>query len=147
MRKTSKIKGIDRIIDANLNRLKEGLRVLEEICRFIIDSRELTLQFKKTRHKINAIAGRLNAQTELIEERASLEDVGRLMHHKKELERKNCQDIFFANSTRVKESLRVLEEFSKLKDIRIALEFKKIRYGIYELEKKSAKRLPALRNT
>jgi thiamine-phosphate pyrophosphorylase len=134
------IKGIDRIIDANINRTKEGLRVCEEVARFILNSRRLTAEFKKIRHKIDGLFRRAYSGQDVIKQRQSLADVGRQIHAH-ELKRQGCGDIFLANIQRVKESLRVLEEFSKLKDSRIALEIKSVRYQVYELEKKAAQRL------
>lgn len=139
----SSLWGVDRIIDANINRLKEGLRVLEEIARFILNNHMLTTEFKKTRHKIDLVMkGRFS---DLIKSRKILSDVGRKIHIE-ELKRKNIKDIFFANIQRVKESIRVLEEFSKLKDKNTALEFKKLRYNIYGIEKKIAKKIASLSN-
>lgn len=141
-RLSRKAKVIDRIIDANINRTKEGLRVCEEITRFILNSRSLTVEFKRTRHTLEAVFKKLSTQ-KLIAERKSLSDVGKDIYIN-ELKRKDCWDILFANIQRVKESVRVLEEFSKLKSAGIAVEFKKIRYRVYELEKKVIKRIPAL---
>lgn len=86
----------------------------------------------------------LPAKARLLKERDSLKDIGKTLYMK-ELKRKDCRDILFANMQRVKESLRVLEEFSKLKDIRAAIRFKEARYYIYELEKKIDQRLSSLR--
>lgn len=140
----SKSKGIDRIIDANLNRAKEGLRVLEEISRFILVNSYLTSELKKFRHRLDSIIKMLPAKARLLKERDSLEDIGKTIYMK-ELRRNDCRDIFSANMQRVKESLRVLEEFSKLKDISSAIRFKEARYYIYELEKKIDQRLSSLR--
>lgn len=134
---------INRIIDANINRLKEGLRICEEIARFIIESPHLTSNFKKIRHEIDLITRSLPANIMLLRERNSLRDVGRNIQIN-ELKRKNYRDIFFANIQRAKESTRALEEFSKLINKNIALKFKKIRYDIYELEKKTARKISAL---
>ena len=134
---------VNRIIDANINRAKEGLRVCEEISRFILNSRDLTSQLKDTRHRIDLIFKQLPKKILLLEQRKSTSDVGRCLYNN-ELKRKNCQDIFFANIQRVKESVRVLEEFSKLININIAIEFKKIRYDIYETEKRFAKKATSL---
>jgi len=79
----------------------------------------------------------------LVEVRNSNQDVGRDIYIN-ELKRSNCADIFFANIQRVKESIRVLEEFSKLKDINTAIKFKRLRYKIYEIEKRVVKRIAAL---
>lgn len=135
--------GVNRIIDANINRLKEGLRVCEEITRFILNSHNLTTEFKKIRHMIDAIVKYLANLLDLLKERKSLKDVGRKIYIN-ELKRRDYQDIFFANMQRVKESIRVLEEFAKLKNIDMARKFKKIRYRIYELEKKTSERLLSL---
>lgn len=145
MQKFPKHKIIDRIIDANINRLKEGLRVCEEIVRFILNNRNLTLEFREIRHKIDTIFKGLPGRITLLKERKALKDIGRNIFVS-ELKRKNYQDIFFANIQRLKESIRVLEEFSKLKNIDIAIKFKKIRYAIYELEKKVTKKIVSLRH-
>jgi len=142
--KFSRKKTVERIIDANINRAKEGLRVCEEIARFILESRSLTADFKLIRHKIEIILKSFVKNLGLLEKRFSLNDIGRDIYAD-ELKRKDCQDIFFANIQRAKESLRVLEEFSKLKDINTAVRFKKIRYEVYEIEKKAAKRFASPR--
>jgi len=144
LQKKSKIKSINRIIDANINRAKEGLRVCEEITRFILNSRGLTQDLKKVRHAIDLIVKQFSS-LDLLEVRASLKDVGRTIYAN-ELKRKNLQDIFFANIQRVKESIRVLEEFAKLESSDLAVKFKRIRYGIYDIEKKVAKKISSLRN-
>lgn len=146
MFRSSKIKGINRIIDANINRTKEGLRVCEEIVRFVLNSRSLTSEFKKKRHQIDALIRSLpHSLPDLLKERKSLKDVGKNIYIN-ELKRENFKDIFFANIQRVKESIRVLEEFAKLRDKNFAVKFKKLRYEIYEIEKKAAGRISALSN-
>lgn len=143
MSKTSRDNNIYRIIDANLNRVKEGLRVCEEITRFILASRKLTALFKDLRHKIDSSAKRIYPISRLINQRRSDSDVGRL-NYTGELSRIDCKDIFFANIQRVKESLRVLEEFGKLTNAKGALGFKQLRYKVYEIEKVSFKKVSAL---
>lgn len=143
MPKYPKTQGVNRIIDANINRTKEGLRVLEEISRFILNSRSLTFRFKSIRHRIDGLFKRLPEKTILLKERDSLTDVGRNIYIN-ELKRGNFADIFFANIQRIKESVRVLEEFSKLKNIKIAVQFKKIRYELYDIEKKVTRKMSSL---
>ncbi len=140
---TSRKNNIHRIIDANLNRVKEGLRVCEEITRFILDNRKLTAVFKKIRHDIDQFSRRIYPVTKLLNERKSNADVGRY-NSCGELKRCSCKDIYWANLQRIKESLRVLEEFSKLIDKKSALGFKQLRYKVYEIEKKSFKAISAL---
>ncbi|MFA5199711.1 MAG: thiamine-phosphate pyrophosphorylase [Candidatus Omnitrophota bacterium] len=132
-----------RIIDANLNRVKEGLRVCEEITRFILDDRKLTVVFKDIRHGIDELAREIYPVSELINQRKSGKDVGK-SNCRGEFSRRNCKDIFFANIQRIKESLRVLEEFTKLSDKKAALAFKGLRYEVYEIEKSSFKEVSAL---
>jgi len=134
---------VHRIIDANLNRVKEGLRVCEEITRFILDDRRFTALFKLYRHEIDVIVKKVYPAAKLLEERRSAEDVGR-KNSGSELKRSGLKDIFWANIQRVKESLRVLEEFSKLKNREAALRFKQLRYKVYEIEKESFKKVSAL---
>lgn len=135
---------IYRILDVNFNRAAEGIRVCEEVTRFILNNRRLTAQFRDIRHQIAKTTGRLTRE-ELIKKRNSKQDVGRTLL-RGELKRGNYQDIFFANIQRVKESIRVLEEFHKLVDIKTSVRLKRIRYRVYEIEKKAAGKLPALFN-
>ena len=146
MKKLSKISrnnNIYRIIDANLNRVKEGLRVCEEVTRFILDNRKFTAQFKLYRHEIDGIVKKNYPAYRLLKERAVQSDVGRI-NSRGELKRTSLRDIFWANIQRVKESLRVLEECSKLTNSLAALRFKQLRYKVYEIEKKSFKKISAL---
>ena len=132
---------VGRIIDANINRAKEGLRVCEEVSRFILESRSLSAGFKEIRHNIDAAVKALTDRRELLAQRDSIKDVGLKIYLRKEFRRSSYQDVFFANIQRVKESIRVLEEFSKLEYIKAAFAFKKIRYDVYEIEKKAAQRI------
>ena len=125
---------IFRIIDANFNRAKEGLRVCEDTARFVLNDRMKTERYKTIRHRLSAVVGALPVK-HLIQSRDIESDVGKKTSLP-ELKRAKVADIFYANSQRSKESLRVLEEFSKLLDSRTAVELKKIRYQIYALEKK-----------
>lgn len=133
---------IYRILDANLNRAAEGMRVCEEITRFILNNRRLTAQFKNMRHQILKFPD-IHKREKFIKQRDSKQDAGRSLLLG-ELNRVNYQGIFFANMQRVKESIRVLEEFYKLIDQNTAIKFKKIRYHAYEVEKKVAVKLSAL---
>lgn len=136
-----KDKAVYRIIDANINRAKEGLRVCEEITRFVINDKQLSEKFKLIRHKIDTLVKALPYAQGLLDERCVLEDVGRKISGN-EFKRSGIKDIFFANIQRVKESVRVLEEFTKLIDIKLAGSFKKLRYAAYEIEKQVSKRIP-----
>ncbi len=46
---------IYRVLDANINRAKEGLRTCEDTARFILNDETLAKKFKKLRHDITGI--------------------------------------------------------------------------------------------
>jgi thiamine-phosphate pyrophosphorylase len=128
---------LPRLIDANLNRSREGLRVCEDIARFILNEKKLSGFFKALRHRLGGISKRLYAGSgALLLSRDVKKDIGKKTRFR-ESERRNIADVFFANIQRAKESLRVLEEAGKLVDKKISGDFKKIRFRVYELEKKS----------
>lgn len=133
---------IHRLIDANANRLREGLRVLEDISRFIIEDKHLSREYKKARHEITGCLDKNSALAtlRLIKERQVKTDVGKKTIVT-ELKRKNVADIFFANSQRVKESTRVLEEFFKLRNKNKSARLKVLRYKIYNLEKRAIEKI------
>jgi thiamine-phosphate pyrophosphorylase len=135
-----------RIIDANYNRLKEGLRVSEDIIRYCLADEKLTRGYKDIRHKVTRAFKKTSLkENSLFAARDSLKDVG-IKTPAYELDKKNLSDLFLANLQRAKESARVLEETSKLIAKQAALDFKSIRYELYELEKKTFKKIQSLRN-
>jgi len=136
-----------RLIDANANRLKEGLRVIEDIMRFIIDDARLSAEFKKIRHAVTACLQSNKATTpaEIINNRQIQTDVGKKTIVS-EAKRSNILDIFLANCQRVKESIRVLEECAKLFDPQAAQSFKTMRYSIYHLEKRAIEKIAKICN-
>ncbi len=132
--KKSSDKSLYRILDANFNRSKEGLRVCEDLCRYIWNQRTLTRAFKDLRHQLTGIMAGLDIQKAL-EARHIQGDVGRATIVS-ESKRDNINAVFWANTQRVKESLRVLEEVTKLIDSRISSKLKILRYKVYALEQK-----------
>jgi signal transduction histidine kinase len=128
-------KSILRIIDANLNRAKEGLRVCEDITRFILDDLASTRALKSLRHRIHSIVESSKINIKLLHgARDTKGDCGTDFYG---LEKKDkWQAVFFANMQRVKEALRVLEEFSKLFKGKAGPQFKALRFRLYEQEKK-----------
>ena len=130
---------IQRVVDANYNRAKEGLRVCEDVCRFVRDDQKATARFKKLRHDLTKAASVFGLK-DIVAARDIEKDVGRTTIAA-ESRRGSVADIFYANAQRVKESLRVLEEFSKLKSPGASVAFKKLRYTVYEIEKNALKQL------
>jgi thiamine-phosphate pyrophosphorylase len=120
-------------MDANFNRSKEGLRVCEDVCRYVLNEQSSTRKYKAARHQLTEIVSGLN-MSGLIRSRNIMRDIGR-RSTEAEFKRHDAMDIYFANSQRVKESIRVLEEFMKLRNKRLAEKLKKLRYRVYALEK------------
>lgn len=118
-----------RVIDANLNRLKEGIRVVEDIMRYRDNNKELSSQLKSLRHK-----AKIQETKELLQHRDSINDVLRPTTQS-ELNRTGIESIILANFKRAEESSRVLEELFKLHNIAYSENFKHIRYELYNLEK------------
>lgn len=117
-----------RLIDANLNRLREGIRVVEDIFRYVYNDKKMALKLKELRH-----LSRLENYIELLETRDVKNDVLR-SSIKSEQNRTDLYSILIANFKRAQESSRVLEEFTKLTSIKDSENFKYIRYELYNLE-------------
>ena len=118
-----------RVCDANLNRLKEGIRVVEDIARYKDNNKELSLQLKELRH-----LAKIDDMKPLLDGRDSINDVLRKSTDS-EMQRQTLQSIITANFKRAQESSRVLEEIYKLVDPQLSENFKHIRYSLYALEK------------
>ena len=134
-------KSFIRILDTNLNRTKEGLRVIEDSARFVFNNEEIYKQLRTIRHK--AASFLKDKYDQMLSSRNSIADVGRKA---KEDKRADIKNIIIANFKRVEESLRVLEEYSKLIDFDIALNYKELRYGIYQIEKDFIKLIDEQKN-
>ena len=117
-----------RLIDANLNRLREGIRVVEDIFRYVYNDKQTATVLKELRH-----LSRLENYIELLETRDVKNDVLR-SSIKSEQNRTDLYSILIANFKRAQESSRVLEEFCKLISIKDSENFKYIRYELYNLE-------------
>jgi len=133
-----------RIIDANLNRLGEGLRVLEDITRFHLNDKFLTKGFKSLRHGTGRLKDAITSSHDTLGARDISSDCGKTSS-KSEASRRNFFDIFSANVERSKESLRVLEEILKLTSPKLAEDYKKIRFRLYALEKKAIPKIKSLK--
>lgn len=136
MKTSSSKKDRDSIIDANINRAKEGLRVCEDIARFALASKKFSSKLKSIRHSINKYGSALGAgYIDLLKSRDSAGDAGRRTKSRSEFKRSGLRDILASNFKRAEESLRVLEEMGKLSDKKAALGFKELRYRTYEAER------------
>jgi len=131
-----------RIIDANLNRIGEGLRVLEEISRLVLNSGDLSQSLKNLRHGLVRVE--LTLEQQLIQARDADGDVGKDLEVPGEARQKDLAAVVIANSRRVQESLRVMEEMAKLPETTLDSEkYKQARFSLYTIEKELLGRLAA----
>jgi len=129
-----------RIIDANLNRAGEGLHLLEDVARLLLNDGGLTQQLKTIRHEI--LRGDLSFNQQLIQSRNSEGDVG--VEIEAPGEERELPIMVVANARRVQESLRILEELSKIPTATPKLDpqkFKQARFALYTIEQKLLSRL------
>ena len=124
-----------RLIDANLNRLAEGIRVVEDIYRYILDDKTTAKRLKALRHK-----ARIDIYEDLLNSRDIKNDVLKTSTSSEQT-RSNLQSILIANFKRAQESSRVLEEFCKLISVKDSENFKYIRYELYDIEKNNIKNI------
>lgn len=150
-----------RIIDANLNRAREALRVMEEYARFGLDDAALSKAIKETRHGLVQAVAEFEEQLAGCEDRTAAEDsarakargsderndllvrsrdivgdVGCHVGTPSEYERADAVHVALAAAKRLSEALRAIEEYSKTIDPSYAAKVEKIRYEGYELERR-----------
>jgi thiamine-phosphate pyrophosphorylase len=123
-----------RIIDADFNRAAEGLRVVEEHCRFALGDRHLTERCKQLRHGLTAALAAI-PQNHLHAARETQADVGTDITTPSEGSRKSLAHVAAANWQRLEQSLRAIEEYSKLIAPDIAPRIESLRYQAYTLAK------------
>jgi thiamine-phosphate pyrophosphorylase len=134
---------IMRIIDANLNRCREALRVVEEVFRLGLSDKEVSTEIKRLRHDLAAIARELGrAGGGLLGARDSANDVGReLVVRNQKRAYAGMADMASANIKRAEEALRVLAETARLAASTLAPRFERMRFEVYEIERKHLPRL------
>nr|WP_228009269.1 thiamine phosphate synthase [Cyanobium sp. LEGE 06113] len=120
---------VRRLIDANLDRAREGLRVLEDWARFALERADLVSRTKDMRQTL----GRLHRDAYKLA-RHTASDSGAGLGHPAQAERRQPAQVVAANAARVQEALRVLEEFGRSSDPPLAAAAAAIRYGLYDLE-------------
>ncbi len=118
-----------RILDANLDRAREGLRVIEEWCRFGCEDAQLTAECKDLRQTLAAYH-----TPQLRAARQTDQDPGTTLTHPQEGDRPSLSHLLTANFARVQEALRVIEEYAKLSNTELSSVAKSLRYRVYILE-------------
>ena len=129
-----------RIIDANLNRIGEGLRFLEDLARLVLNDAPLTQQLKTMRHEM--LRGDWSFQQQLLQARNSEGDIGISIEAPGEEKQGELPIRVVANARRVQESLRVLEEMAKIPEAKLDSDkFKQARFNLYTIEQALLSRL------
>lgn len=123
-----------RILDANLNRSLEGLRVVEDYLRFSLDDRHLTELCKQIRHDLVSSLAPIDLR-QLHRARDTIEDVGCQVSTGQEYERDTAVSVVSASIKRVQQSFRCLEEYLKMEHVSAARSIEQLRYRTYTLEK------------
>lgn len=131
-----------QIIDANLNRAREGLRVCEDISRFAIADKNITKALKLIRHNATRILlhSKNLSLKKLLQTRDTERDVLKLVDLKRH-KKADIEAVLMANIERAKESLRVLEECCKVIDENASRKYRRLRFNTYDAEKKIAGRI------
>ncbi len=121
---------MNRILDVNLNRANEALRVIEEIARFYLDNKELSKKLKYARHELNK---NLNAAyADLLSSRDTKNDIGANIQNP--TNKTSLINVYQANFKRLQQALRALAEFSSINNIPNN-SFEELRYQSYTMEK------------
>ena len=120
---------IFQIIDANLDRAREGLRVLEDWARFVLGENDCVKRIKNFRQILGKNHLEIYKQS-----RNYIEDKCKGLTHEEQLNRKTSEQIISSNAGRVQEALRVIEEFSRLHNHELSKIASEIRYEIYTIE-------------
>jgi len=131
-----------RIIDANLNRIGEGLRLLEDIARLLLNDTALTEQLKAMRHRL--ITSDLPFNQQLLQARDSEGDVGINIETSEQKKQREIPLMVVANSRRVQQSLRAIEELAKTPELSAKFDsdkLKQARFELYSIERKLLSRL------
>lgn len=123
-----------RLVDVNLNRLTEGLKVVEDMVRFALDRPGLLRSIRALRVRVGA--GSRGLRSRVVRSRDSGSDAGRADRFDR-TRRRNLEDVLMANFKRAEESARVLEEVLKTEDARLAARFKAVRFRLYDLEQQA----------
>ncbi len=134
------MRNIYRILDANFNRAREAMRVIEDFARFILDDTEISSSVKDMRSRLRQAMGRFPAD-ELLSARDTPGDVGTAITSATEADRPDAAAVATAACKRLTEALRTLEEYAKVISTETAGEFESMRYDAYTLEQRLALRL------
>ncbi len=125
-------KNVWRIIDANTNRAREGLRIIEDTARFILGRADAAKAMRQIRHKVDSLV-RSHYKT-LLENRDVAADSGRT--NRAAPYAGGVSDLVAANFKRCEEALRVLEEYGRVMSVSTVKKTQALRFQVYQWEKR-----------
>ena len=155
-----------RILDAAINRAGEGMRVVEDYVRMVVEDEHLSRQLKQLRHDLTQSVASIEPQSR-IAARDTIGDVGCQIETESEYQRGSTSDggtqtkggsggeggasnpasgLVQANLARAQQALRTIEEFSKTIDPEIAKRVEQLRYRTYTVEKAVLTTVVSLKN-
>lgn len=132
---------IYRILDANANRAREAMRVMEEAARFLLNDAGLSQQLKQLRHDLTQA---LSAVPQLTYHRDTPGDVGTAITTEDETTRQSTAEVVIAAGKRLSEALRAMEEYGKTLPehaATLAATLEQLRYRAYTLEQTLIRRM------
>ena len=121
-----------RLLDANANRAREGLRVVEDTARFVLERPDASSALRRMRHRLDQLVRGRYAT--LLRHRDVDTDPGRgnlTTSHKN-----GIPALLATNFKRGEEALRVLEEYGRVVSPKAVKGVQAIRYDVYQWEKK-----------
>lgn len=128
-----------RILDANFNRAREALRVIEDCGRFALNDPAITAMAKNYRSQIKQLLDRLPHE-DMVVSRDTPGDLGTELTSPSEPKRENMQDVATAACKRLSESLRTIEEYTKIVQPEVTTSVERMRYDAYTLEQRVTSR-------
>lgn len=135
---------LQRTIDASLNRLAEGLRVMEDLARYVLNDAELSRDCKAVRHEARRLPDRWPAGW-LSSRRDVAGDVGTGIEAVDEGVRAGTWEVAAAAGNRAAEAMRTIEECCKVVDGEAARLVESMRYRLYELDSRLRRGLESRR--
>lgn len=131
---------IYRILDANFNRAREALRVAEDCGRFVLNDPAVTAMAKNMRSELAELLAYMPAR-EMLMTRDTAGDVGTDLTSPTEMKRDNLEAVAIAACKRLSESLRTIEEYSKVVAPGQTTKIERMRYNGYTLEQRLIERI------
>ena len=122
----------ERLLDANLNRAREGLRTLEELARLILEDAHLAESFRSRRRQLGELGE--EQLPDVLCDRSAGTDPG-LAPEVAAGPRNDLAGVAAAAAGRVGESLRVLEEVGSTVSPTFSAGIQGIRHGWYDLDR------------